>query len=227
MDFKCRCSSIDDLMKKPKGEAGNLSKTAMSMIEDWLTEQEYGIKKQIKSKYLEKGTEKQKEAIELVQQYLYEVKKMNLGLLFENKERKENQFLTGECDVHAEKYIIDTKCSWSCFTFPRYKTEPFEYVEQMQGYMELWDKPKAIIAYCLVDTPEKFIWQDAHNIANEKGHNVNDVFEDIKPNYLYSHLPITKRVKLFEVQRDKEFIQKVYRKVEEARKYIQELKQIS
>ena len=64
MNFKCRASALGQLMTNARSKSETLSQTAKSYIEDWVKEQIYGVKKQIKSKYIQKGLALEDMAIE-------------------------------------------------------------------------------------------------------------------------------------------------------------------
>jgi len=84
-----------------------------------------------------------------------------------NEIRKTENGLTGECDIDAEP-IIDIKSSWSLLTFPAFEEDIDSklYEWQLRGYMKLYDRDSARVAYCAVDTPHDLIpeWEedDAH-----------------------------------------------------------------
>lgn len=84
-----------------------------------------------------------------------------------NTKRKTEHGLTGECDIDAEP-IIDIKSSWSLATFPAFEEDIDSalYEWQLRGYMKLYNRDSARVAYCAVDTPHDLIpeWEeeDAH-----------------------------------------------------------------
>ena len=64
MNFKCRASALGQIMTNARSKNETLSQTAKSYLEDWYKEQIYGVKKQIKSKYIQKGLALEDQAIE-------------------------------------------------------------------------------------------------------------------------------------------------------------------
>ena len=54
MNFKCRASALGHLMTNARSKSETLSQTTKSYLQEWYKEQIYGVKKQIKSKYIEK-----------------------------------------------------------------------------------------------------------------------------------------------------------------------------
>ena len=54
-EFKIRCSAIGKIMTNARSKTETLSKTTKSFLEEWSKEQIYNRKKEIFSKYLDKG----------------------------------------------------------------------------------------------------------------------------------------------------------------------------
>jgi len=190
--FKVRCSAIGQIMTESR-KKGELSKTAQSYCEQWMKEQIYGTRKEIYSKYMEKGIQMEDEAISMVEtNYEY-------PFLFKNEKYFENDFMTGTPDIILPDMIRDTKCSWDCFSFPLFDTELDKgYYWQMQGYMGLTDRPSASVDYCLLNTPE-----DLDKFALD-----------------YSECEMKYRVKSFAVEYDADAVQRIYNRVEDCRDYI-------
>lgn len=123
----------------------------------------------IKAKYLDKGIQQEDKSITTYSNVLDK-------LLLKNKERKTNDFFTGECD-NSQDMIRDIKTSWSFESFPLMdeviKNSGYQW--QLDCYMDLWNLKKSELVYCLVDTPEKLLndelkrldWK--HNILNNEG----------------------------------------------------------
>ena len=184
---------IDD-RDNPKPTAG-----MKSYCEDWLKEQIYGIKKNIKSKYLDKGNASENEAIEFIESYY------RLGFIIKNEQHFEDKYKTGTPDIIRPRHIRDTKCSWDAFSFPLFekKLDP-QYWWQVQGYMDLTKKKLAYVDYVLVNTPEEIDF-DAHD---------------------YSNVAKKYRVKSFKVKRDDAAIKEIAVRVKMCRNYIKELQNL-
>lgn len=128
-----------------------LSATAKSYLNEIHHFEFFGRSNHVTSKHIEKGLQKEAESVALYSRVT--------GVpIFKNKERKENEFISGEADNTFRK-IRDIKSSWDLTTFPLYesKLSNIIYDWQMQGYMDLWDLHEAEIIYCLVDTPFQLI----------------------------------------------------------------------
>tara|TARA_R110002126_G_scaffold89252_2_gene213403 strand:- start:13910 stop:14680 length:771 start_codon:yes stop_codon:yes gene_type:complete len=135
-----------------------LSQTCKTWIKDSAKEYFYGYKSEITGKMLDKGHINEDTAI-LRLNY-------KLGTNFsKNEVRKENGWLTGECDIdHKEaKTIRDIKNAWSMETFPAFeedvnkKVKEAGYDYQQKGYLILWKYERAFIDYCFTPTPEDLL----------------------------------------------------------------------
>jgi hypothetical protein len=229
-DFLMRCSSLGQLMTDPKAidpdlldeETAVISKKkiktpeeqallaelfdyslsagARTYLKKWAQEFMLDYHEVITSKYLEKGTIVENEAIALYNRRFF-------TSWIKNTERRKNDWIIGECDIFtgvAINEIIDTKAPWSRATFPLTAEDGHDrdYEWQMRGYMWLWDAARAKVAYCLVDTPEELIRYEQRDL-----HEVD-------------HLPEHLRVTIVEYMRDPVLEQKIMRKVTAARKYL-------
>ncbi len=114
---------------------------------------------EIKSKFLDKGSKQEDEAITL-----YSLIKKRA--YFKNDIQLSNKYVCGMPDLGdgdtllESEEIIDTKCSWSLITFLKAKFEPLnaDYEWQILTYLGLVPKAKrGKIAYCLVNAPAEII----------------------------------------------------------------------
>lgn len=208
-DFRIRASASGNIMGVKA-----LGKTGESYCQKWLKERIYKRSDQITSKQIEKGLIMEDQAIDLVAEYL------DLGLLIKNDQWFENEYMTGTPDVVLKNLIIDVKCVWDCFTFPLFDKDipNSDYYWQGQCYMNLTGVNSYALAYCLMDTPEYLIEKE-FKYNNFK----QDEYEDFRARYIYSDLPIEKRVKIFEFQSEDSAIEKVNSRVIECRNYIKSL----
>ena len=192
--FKIRASACSQIMTNAK-KAGELSKTTQTYVDAWLKEKIYGYRKQFSSKQTDKGLAYEDEAIDKAIEWL------NLPFVLKNEQKFENDFITGEPDLILDDCIIDIKNSWDCFTFPLFETElpNDDYYWQMQCYMELTGKRKSKVVYVLLTTPETY-----QNME-----------------MVYDHVPTEQRIKVFEIDYDPEAIEKIKKRVEEIRTYIE------
>ncbi len=197
MNFKCRASALGKLMTNPRSKSETLSQTTKSYLEEWVKEQIYGVKKQINSKYLQKGLALEDQAIEF-----YSVA-MDKDFMIKNLDKFDDDFFTGTPDCMHEGVVYDFKTSWDCFTFPLFDQEPdMGYYYQLQVYMHLTGLRKAKLVYTLQDTPEFMTYEEPVS---------------------YAHVDYKYRVKEFEIDFDPAVIETAKEKIQECRDYVKEL----
>ena len=197
-EFKQRASSAGKLIPDPRSKDEKLSKTTKSHLQEWLKSEIYGIRKQIKSKYLDKGNAVEDSAIDYAA--------AELGWLFaiKNEEFFEDEYFCGTPDVILEDTIVDIKSSWDCFTFPLFDDEMpnKDYYYQLQVYMHLTGKRKATLCYVLMNTPEHLSYEEPQD---------------------YSEVASKYRIKTFDIVYDIEVIDKLIERVKISREYIKTL----
>ncbi|MGX2968684.1 translocation protein TolB precursor [Ursidibacter sp. B-7004-1] len=211
--LKVRCSSLHKIIGEPKSkadrEAGKLTDTAKATIREIAKFDLFGYNAFDGNKFTQKGNDLEEQAIKL--------SGFTRGLaLKKNTERRENDFISGECDIYvpSRKLIIDTKCSWDIGTHPFFSDEAEEkakkagYDVQMQGYMWLWDCEEAQIDFVLFPTPLNLI------SAYEDGSKLIDLVEQI---------PQNKRITTVTIKRDEQLIAKIQERVSVASKYYDQL----
>jgi len=197
--FKIRASASGNLMTNPRRKKELISKTTISYLHEWYKEQLYGVKKEISSKYLTKGNEKENEAIDKVIDWL------DIPFGIKNEKNFEDEFFTGTPDLIVDDVVYDTKCSWDCFTFPLFDEEikNKDYYYQLQVYMHLTGCKKAVLAYVLLNTPEHITWEQKHD---------------------YDDLPKHLRIKHFTIDYDEEIIKELQQRVVNCREYLETIK---
>jgi len=198
-------------MTNPRSKTETLSKTASSYCQQWLKEQIYGRKKEFGSKYTNKGNIVELESLN------YIAKELDYDSIVKNEESFENEFLTGTPDAILDDHIIDVKNSWDCFTFPLfYSYVPNkDYYWQAQGYMALVGCDSYRLIYTLMDTPEELIEKEYF------GSNLD--YETFSSHYKYKGIESKYRIKVFDIYKNEQDIEKIYTRVEECREYINNL----
>ncbi|HHF3737476.1 TPA: translocation protein TolB precursor [Haemophilus influenzae] len=206
--LKAKCSGLADLMVKPKSGNG-ISATAKSAVRKIVKFDLFGYRDFEGNKYTEKGIALEEQAIKL------SGRKRGLPLK-KNTERRENDWITGECDIYvpSRKLIIDTKCSWDIGSHPFFADEAEEkakkagYDAQMQGYMRLWDCDEAHIDFILLPTP-----YDQLSSYDDPTRYID----------LVEQIPQEKRITTVTIKRDEKVIEKIKERVEIAQEYYQQL----
>jgi len=196
--LKFRASSLGEIMTNGKGEG--LSAGAKTYVERLAKEFVYGYDRIVTSKYMDKGLQVEDQSIDLLNSVLF-------TSYTKNTERKENDWITGECDIFTGDQIIDIKSSWSLETFPCMSEQGTDsgYEWQLRAYMWLWDVDQAQIAYCLVSTPEHLIGYENRSI------------------HIVDHINPELRVTFVDYKRDKSLEEKIVTKVTQARSYFDEV----
>lgn len=195
-----RCSSLPKIMTSPRSKSEVLSETAKSYIKQMAKEDFLGYSSELSNKYLEKGIQCESQSIELLNSVLF-------TSYDKNAERRSNDFLTGEPDIITEDLIIDIKTSWSLDTFPMLVEDVNlkDYEMQLRGYMMLFNVDKAMLAYCMVDTPEHLRSYESEEL------------------HLVSHIDPTKRVTMLTIERDEKIEQDIIEKCNASLDYYYEL----
>lgn len=198
--IRIRASSLGKIMTDPKKKDDVLSEGAKTFLEEMAKEYVYGYHKVISSKEMEKGTIVEDDSIDLYNSVFF-------ASHAKNTERRENPWLTGECDIFTGTGIIDIKSSWSLATFPATSAAGVDKTYEWQGraYMMLWDVDHFANAYCMVNTPDELIGYE-----NPELHFVD-------------HINPALRVTMTRYDRDRALEDKIKSKVEAANRYLEEL----
>jgi hypothetical protein len=219
-EFKARCSSLGKIFTNPRSKSETLSETTKTYLEEWMVEKKFGIRKDISSKYLEKGLQMEDTAIQ-------EYSKLFNVSATKNDEWFENDYITGTPDIILDNKIVDIKCSFSAFTFPMFEKElpNKDYRYQLQGYMYLTGKTEAEIAYFLLNSPDSIIISEAKKILYTEALGqewLDIIIEEVREAHSYEHIPINERCKVFKIERDDSIISEIKDRVENCRGYIKE-----
>lgn len=177
MDLIIRCSSLGKIMgtpKKPK-DGFDLTHTARSYIESLVKEDVFGIKNFVSTKQMQKGIECEDDSIDLYNSVFF--------TSFEkNTVRLNNEYINGECDIDTGDMIIDIKSSWCIDTFPELpeKIKAPDYEWQLRGYMWLYRRDMARLAYCLVSTPIDLLGYSDY----QSKHDVDHIEPELRVTYM-------------------------------------------
>jgi hypothetical protein len=198
--IRFRASSLSKIMTDPKSKDEKLSVGAKTFLEEVAKEFVYSYHKVVTGKEMEKGTLVEGDSIDLYNSVFF-------TSYTKNTERKENDWLTGECDIFTGSKIIDIKSSWSLATFPATSAAGIDKDYEWQGraYMMLWDVDDFENAYCLVNTPDDLIG-----------------YEDAALHYV-DHIDPALRVTITPYKRDKALEDKIKYRAEAAQEYLAEL----
>lgn len=213
--LKIRCSELHHIIGTPKKAGESLTQTAKSHLINTFKQQQFGFTRFKGTGCTEKGTMLEETAIK--------ASGMVRGKTYsKNTIRRENDFITGECDIHdpAASLIIDTKCSWDIGTHPVFPAEAAQkaadagYIWQMHGYMWLYGCTAAEIDFWLFPTPAELLkpWErDNPDILYQ----YTDIVEQI---------PLTRRRTTLRIERNQEAIDRIIDRVTAAQAFYADLK---
>ena len=199
-----RCSSIAQIMTKPRGKGVEWSATAEEAMLATVRERLFNVRKSLDDvRCIEKGKLCEDLGVELYNDVFFDsLVKMP------PESRRNNGIITGEPDLIAthDKKGVDIKCSWSLLTFPltEKQADKKQYEWQARGYMCLFDLDVWEVAYCMIDTPEELLkpWD-----------NLNEHIVD-------SAIPLSHRITIVRYERDKELEEQMLAKCSAANAWI-------
>jgi hypothetical protein len=222
-----RCSGTGSLMTDPKlkadKDAGNLSETAKTFVEDkWLFEQ-FGFSEQVKNQYMDKGNECEQDSMDLVSQVV------EGGFRSRYNTKLQNDYVIGTPDIVLNDCVEDIKTSWNLKTFFNAELNKMYYA-QAQCYMWLTGKEKYRLIYALVPTPQSMVLNECEKLVYKYGKNyenedyIKECQQIQRNNDLIKELPTEKRVKVFAFDYNPAYIELLQIKIERAREYYNTLK---
>lgn len=228
MDFSktlFRCSSLGHIMTESRSKSDPLSETTKTHLVDVYVSNKYSRQDEIQSKYIEKGLAVEEDSITLYSRVLKSFFQKNEKHLFNFFIKGTPDLFTGESVMSAD-VIIDIKSSWDLYTFMRVLTKDVNkmYYWQLQGYMALTGAKSAKLAYCLVDTPQPLIEDEKRRLMYRMGvidPAGNDLYEEacnaLDRSMTFGDIPMAERVIQFVIDRNDADIEKIYKRVEDCR----------
>ena len=211
--------TYQELLAK-KDTPKTLPKTCVSYLEQWLKEQIFQYRSELKSDYLDKGNACEDEAIDMT------IKEFNLPYNEKNEFYFENDYMTGTPDIIYQDEIIDTKCSFTPDTFPIFVDKPMKehninYWWQGQSYMELCSVNSYSVSYCLCNTPHEILDKILYHGLKGLSASAREVKQaEIIARHNFDNVPRSMRVKRFPFVRDPESAKAIEKRVGLCREYI-------
>jgi len=197
---KKRTKTDDDKALLEPYYNASLSAGAKTFVKKQIARHLFGHNPEISTRYMEKGHAVEDESIELYNSVRFESAS-------KNEERRENEWIGGTCDIDLGDKIVDIKSAWSLDTFPIFAEDAHDsgYEWQLRAYMMLWDRPKAELAFCMVDTPDYLIGYESEEL------------------HIVGHIDPFRRVTIVEYERDLALEELIKVKVTACQKYYAEL----
>lgn len=205
--MKFRCSSLGRLMTNGRGK-DSLGETAKEYIREAWIKEKYGRYPFISTKPMQKGNDCEEDSLTLYT-------RVSGDLLIKNEDNLTNEWITGTPDALGEDYVLDIKTPYNIFNFMKNDLSSL-YEWQLRGYMMLTDKPRAILAYCLVDMPTEMAERELMYLEGRD-------YETVEKLCFYSDIPEEERVKTFIIERDLEKEEQIVARVKEARIFAESL----
>ena len=224
--IRFRASRSGDLMTNPRKKSETLSETAKALIKDMFLEYEYGYREIIKTNPMDKGHLCEAMSRNLIQQVLGgEFRK-------ENKTRSHNDLFSGMCDhkLQKVKIIEDVKNSWTLKTFMNADGKNAKYYAQGMTYLDLHGYDKFRLIYTLNPMPEQIFEKEKSKLLymydfDESNQDyIDHLNQVIHNNELIANLNLNDRVKVFEFDRDDNFINDMHNRALEGIEYYKTLK---
>jgi len=214
-----------------RSKTETLSETTKGHLIECFVREKYGREKEFSNKFVEKGLAVEEDSITLLFQHT--------GKYFEkNETRLTNDFISGlpdlfESETHDIKNshsVIDIKSSWDLFTFTKSRLDDIlkNYYWQLQGYMALTNAPKSQLIHCLVNTPEtiiadeirKMFWKSG--VIDDSTKEFQDASDALRKQMIFDDIPIEERIFIRDVERNDSDIERMYQRVQECRKWMNE-----
>jgi hypothetical protein len=189
-DILFRCSSLGHLMTDPRSKSELISETTKKHLCDVYVSRVWGKSKETYTKYTNKGLMVEEDSLTLFSMH-------QRKMFVKNDLHWKNEFISGTPDIVLEDSIIDIKSSFDAFTFMKSRFDLNKmYYWQLQGYMWLTNTPKAVLAYCLINTPSvivegekrKLAWQSG--VIDDSDSDFQKALDEVERNHNFDDIPL-------------------------------------
>lgn len=217
--YKFRAHALPKLMVNGRKKSDPLSETTKAYLREVYIAEVYGrVKYDSTNKYTNKGIQVESDSLALYSTVTGDP-------IFKNVEGYENEYISGTPDVVKPNRVLDAKSSWDLWTFSAVTQDSAikDYGAQMQGYMWLTDRPLAELFYSLTNTPDEIVAGEIYKLGfSMPGLSTDQALEDmVRRNYIFDDIAPEQRLKIFTVERDEEYIEKIKQRVIDCRYYLQ------
>lgn len=147
-----------------------------------------------------------------------------------------NDYIFGKCDIYSPERnkVIDIKVSWGIHTYlPNHISElSTKYWMQMQAYLELYNLEVGEVCWVLLNTPpflierEKAKFTEKYMTGEIDAEKFEEHMDRLDLNYDYTKIPRKRKVITFVVNRERSFMEQVYKKVQKCREWMAEFDKI-
>ena len=213
---------LDSLIEK-RDAPPELSETTKAFLKEIYIEEVFNRKKDITSKYTEKGTLVEEDSISLASSVLD-------VMLLKNEEKYSNDYIQGTPDIIFDSQVWDIKSSWDIWTFGNADGSNKDYYWQLRAYTWLLGVNKAKLVYCLVNSPEHLIADEVRVqayrnglIGKEETEEFYKMEDDIRFLMTFDDIDPKLRIKTFDFEFKDSDIEKIIDQITIARQYLSEL----
>lgn len=226
-EIKFRASAIHQLMVNGRAKDEVFGLTAKSYIREVFISKKYGRTKAVTSKHMTKGIINEEPALTLFSD-------VTGRPWFKNEHNYSGEHFTGTPDIVDGDLVVDIKNSWDIFTFFEADVKT-QYYWQLQCYMALTGADRAQLAYVLTNAPEWQILDEQKRLYwSMGGDNMPEWLkpeyaqkcEQIKVNMTFDDIPTAERVRIFDVERNEDDIERMRERVELAWKMMRTFEKV-
>lgn len=213
---------LDELIAKRDGEFV-FGATAMSYISSVWLKNEFNYEEPVVTPEMLKGLLCEDEAIGVLSRQLPG------GFRVKNEDTFEDDWFTGTPDVIEDDVVNDLKCPWSLRTFVEAQKPDPLYYAQGQVYMALTNRKRFRVVYVLVPTPFELVEEERKRFyfkfnCDESNPAYLKAVEQVDAMHnAVSLIPEEKRIKVFEFERNEQYLETLRLRVEQARKVYESL----
>jgi len=219
--FLFRCSAIGKIISK----SGKLTEGNKTYLQECFIGEINDIRKDISSKYFDKGNLCEQDAMQILQDALY-------PKIFVKSFKKQlfNEFIHGTPDVVMPDYLYDIKNAYDRFTFANAE-KTWEYEWQIKAYLWLTGKEKGRLFYVLCNMPNELIEDEERKlfyshrpkfISTEQKEYI-EACEELRKKLDFTQMAIHERFKLWEIEITDPDIETMQTAVINGRNYLKQL----
>lgn len=221
-NYKFRCSALGNIVSK----SGKMTETTKTYLMDVFIGELYGIRKDINSKYLDKGIACETAGVKMLNNTIYQGR----AKFVKNVIEKSNEIIKGTCDVNANEdaTITDIKNAFDRFTFGKANLT-WGYEWQIKGYCMLFGREKGRLFYCLNDMPDYLVANEVQkafyqgNFITQESEEFRQVEDNIRSSHIYTNIPIEERFKFWDLALTEKDIETIMQSVTVARMHLVDL----
>ncbi len=199
------------LMTNPRHKSDELSETTKTWLKEKAVEEVLGLRKEVATKPMIKGLMCEQQSIDLYNKVMQSNYK-------KNNATKEKYGFCGKPNMLGDECVVKITTSWDATTFPFFEDEVNELVKklgydwQCRVYMMLFGASRAVVSYCLVDTPTQ----------TPQGEVLLNQWDDYTLHRFDGKVPPRKRVSCSQpIERDQTIEQKILQRYVVANRYYQ------